>query len=129
MSEKIKVSATFPVSAERIYTAWLNSKEHTAMTGDKATASKQKGKPFTAGDGYISGVNVKLTPFKEIVQSWRSTEFPKKAPDSTLTVTLESVEKGTKVTILHAEIPDGSGEAYKKGWREFYFKPMKAYFK
>lgn len=129
MSEKIKVSATFPVSPETLYRAWLNSKEHTMMTGSKAVASIQKGKPFTAGDGYISGKNVHLTPFSEIVQSWRSTEFAPEDTDSLLTVKLEESGKGTKVTILHTNIPEGAGLAYKQGWKDYYFKPMKAYFK
>jgi len=25
-------------------------------------------------------------------------------------------------------IPDGQGENYKQGWKDFYFKPMKKYF-
>jgi activator of HSP90 ATPase len=35
---------------------------------------------------------------------------------------------GTRVTIIHSEIPAGQGEGYKKGWKDFYFKPMKKYF-
>ena len=128
MSEKIKLSATFPVSPEVIYNAWLNSKEHSVMTGAMATASKLKGKYFSAWDGYISGFNLKLTPYSEIVQSWRSTEFSNEAPDSVLTVKLEKVEKGTKVTIIHSDVPHGTGAAYKQGWKDFYFKPMKVYF-
>jgi len=32
-------------------------------------------------------------------------------------------------TLLHTNIPDGQGESYKKCWKDFYFTPMKKYFK
>ena len=80
--DKLKLSVTLPATPQKIYTAWLNSKEHTAFTGGKATAStKVKGK-FTAWDDYISGVNIDLKEGKKIVQTWRTTEFPDDALDS-----------------------------------------------
>ncbi|MCX6175094.1 MAG: SRPBCC domain-containing protein [Ignavibacteriales bacterium] len=128
MSDQIKLSATFPVTQKRIYDAWLNSKEHSAMTGGKATASTKVGGKFTAWDGYISGKNLELIPNKRILQSWRSTEFPKDHLDSYLLVKLEKTNGGTKVTIIHSEIPQGQSASYKKGWKDFYFTPMKKYF-
>ena len=128
MTEQIKLSASFPVSPKRIYDAWLNGKEHGSMTGAKATASIKIGGKFTAWDGYISGMNLELVPNKRILQSWRSTEFPKDHLDSYLLVKLEDVKGGTKVTLVHSEVPAGQGASYKKGWKDFYFKPMKKYF-
>jgi hypothetical protein len=46
MPETIKVSATFSVPASKIYNAWLDGKEHSAMTEGKATASTA-GRNFT----------------------------------------------------------------------------------
>jgi activator of HSP90 ATPase len=128
MSNQIKVSATFSVSPKRIYSAWLNSKEHSAMTGAKATASAKVGGKFTAWDGYISGKNLELVPNKRILQSWRSTEFPAGHLDSHLLIKLDEVKGGTKVTLVHSETPEGQSASYKKGWLDFYFKPMKSYF-
>jgi len=129
MSYQIKLSAIFPVTPKRIYDAWLNSTEHSLMTGGKATASTKVGGKFTARDGYISGKNLELVPNKRILQSWRSTEFPKDHLDSHLLVKLEEVGSGTKVTFVHSEITEGQGASYKKGWKDFYFTPMKKYFK
>jgi activator of HSP90 ATPase len=128
VSNQIKVSATFSVSPKRLYSAWLNSKEHGAMTGEKATASNKVGGKYTAGSGYISGRNLELVPNKRILQSWRSTEFPAGHLDSHLLIKLDEVKDGTKLTLVHSEIPDGQSAAYKKGWIDFYFKPMKRYF-
>jgi len=98
------------------------------MTGSKATASVKIGGKFTAWDKYISGKNIELVKNKRITQTWRGTDFPSVAIDSILIVRLDQTETGTKVTLTHAEIPDGTGKSYAKGWKDFYFKPMKKYF-
>lgn len=129
MKEKIKLSVTLPSSPEIIYKAWLSSKEHTAFTGEETKSSSIKGGAFTAGGGYMWGKNLELDPGKRIVQSWHSTEFPKDAENSRLELLLEKSGKGTKLTLIHSNIPEGQKDRYKEGWKEFYFKPMKKYFK
>ena len=129
MKNRIKLSVTLPASPEDIYKAWLNSKEHTAFTGDEAKMSAKKGGSFTAGNGYMWGKNLELDPGKRVVQSWHSTDFPKDAEDSRLEILLEKAGIGTKLTLIHSNIPDGQVESYKQGWKDFYFFPMKEYFK
>ena len=129
MTESIKVSATLPVGAKRLYEAWLDSMEHSQFTGGEAMIDPAAGGRFTAWDGYIEGMNLELKPNKKIVQSWRTTDFPKEAPDSRLEVLFEKAPSGTKMTFIHTQIPDGQGSQYKDGWKDFYFTPMKAYFK
>ena len=62
------------------------------------------------------------------MQAWRTTEFAPGDPDSRLEVLLEKTARGTKVTLVHTNIPAGQGPEYRKGWLDFYFKPMKEYF-
>lgn len=128
MKETISVSESFPVTPERLYTAWLSSKEHSSFTGDKAVMSKILNRKYTAGNGYISGKNLILEPNKRIVQSWRATDFPEKHPDSFIEIVFEPKKTGTKLTLKHSGIPEGMGKDYKKGWKDFYFNPMKEYF-
>ena len=128
MAFSFTVSAVIPASPEAIYDAWLDGKQHALMTGGgPASASKRVGGSFTAWDGYISGRNLELKPGKRILQSWRSTEFAAVDPDSTIDVTLKKTARGTRVTLRHANVPDGQ-DGYKTGWRDFYFAPMKSYF-
>jgi activator of HSP90 ATPase len=128
MKETITVSESFPITSDKLYKAWLNSKEHSSFTGSKAIISKELNRKFTAWDGYISGKNLILEPNKRIVQSWRATDFPDKHPDSFIEIIFEPKKAGTKITLKHSGIPEGMGKDYKKGWKDFYFKPMKDYF-
>lgn len=126
--ERIRVSAVLRALPLRVYDAWLSAKEHGAFTGSVATVDARVGGKFSAWDGYIHGETVELEPGKRIVQTWRSSDFPKSAPTSRLEVLLKKDVRGTKITLVHSDIPSGQGAEYKKGWVEFYFAGMKKYF-
>ncbi|MDF1563255.1 MAG: SRPBCC domain-containing protein [Deltaproteobacteria bacterium] len=127
-TETIRVSAVIPASPYRIYQAWLNGLEHGAMTGEKASCEPWPGGRHTAWGGYIWGINQDLDPSRRILQSWRSTDFPSGADDSTIEVLFEPAEGGTRVVIEHTNVPRGLGKRYEQGWRDFYLAPMRAYF-
>ncbi len=98
------------------------------MTGSEATVEPRINGRFTAWDGYIEGTTVELEPNKRIVQKWRTSDFPPNCPDSKIEIILEEVENGTRLTLIHSDIPEGQSDEYKKGWKEFYFDPMTRYF-
>jgi uncharacterized protein YndB with AHSA1/START domain len=128
-TEAIELSRFLPATPDRIYLAWLNGPEHSAMTGSAATvASTEVGGAFTAWDGYIDGVHVALEPGRRIVQTWRSDDFPADSPESYLEVTLEPARGGTQLTLRHSDIPAGQGPGYLAGWDEYYLEPMARYF-
>ncbi len=128
MKDAFTISAVFPVPPARLFATWLSSKEHSAFTGSPAKISARVGGKFRAWDNYISGTTTRLVKDRKIVQRWRTTEFPDKSPDSILTVEFEKVKNGTKLTLTHQEIPEGQASEYRKGWQDFYFKPMRDYF-
>lgn len=128
-AQSIKVSAVIAATPEAIYTAWMSGAKHAAMTGAAAKVTAKVGGKFSAWDNYIEGKTLELKPFKKIVQAWRTTEFPTDAPDSRLEITIEAEKSGTRITLTHTDIPPGQAADYKKGWLDFYFKPMKEYFK
>lgn len=72
---QFEVSEVIPVNPAIVYPAWLNSEEHTLMTGAFATVSAMIGEPFEAWDGYIQGMNLELDPPRRILQTWRTSEF------------------------------------------------------
>jgi activator of HSP90 ATPase len=129
MADQFTTTAKFPAAAKELYDAWLDTKKHGEMTGSTAFVTPGIGGKFSAWDGYIEGTTLELEPNKRIVQAWRSSDFPEGSPDSRVEITFEQVDAGTKVTIKHTNLPDGQGPEFKDGWDEFYFEPMKAYFK
>jgi activator of HSP90 ATPase len=128
MAETIKMTLKLPVKPRTIYEAWLDSKKHSAFTGKEAEIERRVDAEFSVIDGYITGKNLKLYRFNKIVQSWRAADFPEEAEDSVITLMLEEIKEGTKLTIIHENLPDGEGKKYRQSWRENYFKPMKEFF-
>ncbi len=128
MTDSFEISTVLTASTQRVYEAWLSSGEHSAMTGGAAQIDPTLGGKFSAWDGYITGITLELKPYRRIVQSWRTAEFPADAPDSRLEITLEEDADGTRLTLKHSEIPAGQGSAYESGWVDNYFDPMKDYF-
>jgi len=128
MPDSFDISTVLPVSAKRLYRAWLSSDEHSAMTGGAAQIDPTAGGKFSAWDGYITGTTLELEPYRRIVQSWRTVEFPADAPDSLLEITLEEKADETRLTLKHSEIPAGQGSGYESGWTDNYFDPMREYF-
>ncbi len=126
--EALRASCVVPSTPHAVYSAWLDSAQHSGFTGGKAAINADVGANFTAWDGYITGKNIQLDLGRRIIQSWRTSEFPKGSPDSRLEIHFEPVFDGTRVTILHSDIPEGQGEKYRAGWNDKYFQPMRAYF-
>lgn len=114
---------------EQVYDALLDSDTHEAMTGNPAKIANRVGGLFTAWDGYISGRNLELDRGKRIVQEWVTTEWPKGYPPSRLEITLKKTERGTEITVAHSEVPEKDAADYEQGWHDFYWGPMKEYFK
>jgi uncharacterized protein YndB with AHSA1/START domain len=127
-TDSIRLSTVIAADSERLYRAWLDAGEHGAFTGGTASIEPWVGGRHSAFDGYIQGTTLALDEPRLIIQTWRSTEFPEESDDSKLEIRFESVPGGTQLTLIHTEIPEGQGEKYRKGWEDFYFKPMKEYF-
>jgi uncharacterized protein YndB with AHSA1/START domain len=129
MTESLNLSTIIPVPPQRVFHAWLDSKEHGGFTGGgEAIIDPHPGGSFTAWDGYINGKTLEIEPSKRILQSWRTTEFSENDPDSQLELLFKPVQEGTQLTLIHTNIPDGQAESYKQGWLDYYFKPMQEYF-
>ncbi len=128
MPESLTLSIHLPVSPERVYQAWLDSAGHSAFTGSPAEVDARPGGKFTAWDGYIWGTTLELYPFHKIIQTWRTTDFAPSSLDSHLEVIFEPDAGGTRLTLIHTDIPEGQAEDYRQGWEDFYFKPMLEYY-
>lgn len=114
---------------KEVYDALLDPKKHSDFTGSKATGKAVVGTKFTAWDGYISGIILKLENGKRIVQEWRTTDWPNDYPPSKLEFVLRKINDKTELTMVHSNIPIEQEEELKQGWIDFYWNPLKSYFK
>ena len=126
-SVKQKVYINAP--PEKVYEAYVNPRIHSEFTDAKATGGSKVGQRMTAWDGFIKGKTVKLKRAKLIVQEWRANDFPKSYGYSSLKITLRKKGRGTELTMVHSRVPKENEKDLRSGWQEFYWKPMKKYFK
>ena len=117
------------VSPKEVYQAYVDPKKHSEFTGSEATGKPVVGGKFTAWDGYISGKFLELEEGKRVVQEWTSTDFPEGASPSRLELTFREVPKGTEIVMVHSNVPKDQEDETAEGWTEFYWEPMKQYFK
>lgn len=125
----VRQKVTVPATPEQVYEAFMDAKKHTAFTGSKATSNRKVGGKFTAWDGYISGKNLELERGKRIVQEWISTDFPEGHAPSRLELTLTKTKTGTEISMVQSNVPAEQAEDIAEGWHEFYWEPLKKYFK
>jgi uncharacterized protein YndB with AHSA1/START domain len=127
-TDTIRVSAIVPAPPERVYGAWLDSEEHSAITHSTAGVEPWVGGRHSAWGGSIRGTTVELQANRRIVQTWWASDFPPGSEESRLEVLFEPVPGGTLVTINHTGLPQGRGHRYEDGWKDFYLENMKTYF-
>jgi activator of HSP90 ATPase len=125
----IKQKEIIPATPTEVYEAYIEEEKQTEFTGSKATSDPRVGGEFTAWDGYITGKYIELKPGKKIVQEWRSSDFPEGTPPSRFEIGLRNVKGGTELTMVHSGVPEEVAEDIGQGWRDYYWVPMKKYFK
>lgn len=126
ITQKIIIPKVIP---KEVYEAYIDPKKHSQFTDSEATGKPVVGGKFTAWDGYISGKFLELEEGKRVVQEWTSTDFPEGASPSRLELTFREVPKGTEIVMIHSNVPKDQEDETAEGWTEFYWEPMKQYFK
>jgi activator of HSP90 ATPase len=126
---KITQKEIIPATPMEVYEAYIDEEKQIEFTGSKATSDPRVGGEFTAWDGYIIGKYIELKPGRKIVQEWRSSDFPEGAPPSRFEIGLREVKGGTELTMIHSGVPEEVAEDIGQGWKDYYWVPMKKYFK
>ena len=122
--KSIHQTTQFRTAPHEVYEALMDSRQHGKFTGGKARISRKEGGKFSVYDGYAFGVNLKLVPDKEIVQTWRADDWPK-GHFSRVSLKLTRTKSGTKLTFIQTGVPAEQYADIKQGWVDFYWKPLK----
>lgn len=125
-SRTIHQSVTIKPPPQKVYSALMSSRLHSAFTGDVARISRKVGGAFSAFSGYARGKNLELVKDEKIVQTWRADEehWPKNHI-STVTFLLDSVGKNTRLVFTHEGVPEEYVGSIADGWKTYYWKPLK----
>ena len=102
----------------------MDSKKHSKFSGSPANISRKVSGKFTAYGDYIEGENIELVADKKIVQSWRASDWPE-GEYSEVIYSIKPAKNGTELVFTQTGIPEESFDEIKKGWDDFYWKPMK----
>jgi len=132
MSSRVKTitqKVVIPAPPAEVFKAFVNPRVQAAFTGAAATGSARVGGRFTAWDGYISGVNRVVEPGRRLVQDWKTTEWPDGAGPSSVEFMFKPVGGGTEVRLVHSNVPAAQADSYRQGWIDYYWEPLKAYFR
>ena len=123
----IKQKVKFNASADTLYNLLMHEKEHAAFTGAAAKISTRINGKFSAWDDYISGKNIVLEKGKKIVQEWWCADLPEDH-FTTVTFTFSKLDnKTTQLDFTQTNVPPDQYDALSKGWKEYYWDPMKQY--
>jgi activator of HSP90 ATPase len=126
---KITQKTLIPATPKEVYDAYVDAEKQSEYTGSAATSDTRVGGEFTAWEGYITGKYLELEPGKKIVQEWTSSDFPEGAVPSRFEITLKEAKGGTELTMNHSGVPDEIADDIGQGWKDYYWEPMKKYFK
>jgi activator of HSP90 ATPase len=121
----IRQSVTFKATPHDVYEALMDSRKHAKFSGEKASISRKVGGKFTCYGGYIAGVNLDLKQDKKIVQSWQGSDWPD-GHYSKVTFSFKKVKNGTRLTFTQSGVPEQYYKDINQGWRDYYWKKMKA---
>jgi uncharacterized protein YndB with AHSA1/START domain len=127
MTKTIRHNVTVGAPPRAVYAALIDEKRHAEFTGEPARISRKVGGPFTCYGGHLSGINLELVPARRIVQSWRARDWPA-GVHSIVSFALSRRAGGrTRILFTHAGVPASEFRDINKGWRTFYWTPLKAH--
>ena len=108
-------------SADKVWQALVDPKVIERWGAGPAKMSN-KLEEFSLWGGEIHGKNTSVDKKKELTQDWFAEDW--KEP-SRVTFKLTQDGEGTRIKLIHENIPDGSLEAISQGWRDYYLGPIK----
>ena len=127
MPKTIQQKVSFRASPNTLFEIYLSSRKHSAATSARAVMSRAVGGKFMAHAGHLRGRNLVIVPKSLIVQSWRGSNWNTRDLDSILVLVFSPVRGGGRISMVHVNVPDAHAASINRGWKEYYWKPWKAY--
>jgi activator of HSP90 ATPase len=113
---------------KQVYDAYTVPEKQSEFTDSEATGKPVAGGEYTAWDGYIFGKYLDVEDGQRVVQEWTTTDWEEGYGASKVELTFKAVPKGTEITLVQTDVPKVAADDFKRGWRDFYWEPLKEYF-
>jgi len=127
MCKTIKQKVKFKAPPRAVYDLLVDAKKLQAFSHHRAVLPKKVGARFSTHDGHCSGIIVDLAVGRRVVQAWRTKRFPE-GIFSMATFDLRLArDGGCDLVLTHRGVPKDLIPGIERGWREFFWEPMKAY--
>lgn len=127
MRSTIYKTVVLPASSADLFDMYMDSGIHSEITGAPARISDESGSTFEAFGGLVKGITLQVVKHRLIVQSWRSVNFDKKDPDSTLVIAFEPEDDDGRIDLVHLDVPKKDFQGVSGGWESRYFAPWLTY--
>ena len=111
-----------------VYKTWLDPIQQGAITESIAAIDPRLEGEVRLWGGAVTGRILSLDPPKEIVQTWRTVDFPKLGPSSKLRLQFRAHKNGTRLVVSHEDIPPLMLDQFRFAWEEFYFPRLQIHF-
>lgn len=128
MSTQIHQEVVLNASPEDVYNAFMDEKQHSAMTGGVSKIENQVGGLAEMHDGQIIARNIELEPNRKIVQAWRVAGWDE-GVYTLLRIMLDADGKATRLTLDQTGCPEDMTEHLAAGWDQRYWQPLAEHFK
>lgn len=123
MTRPIQQSVTLNAGPRELFSTFLDSTKHAAVTGAPARIGKKAGAAFKAFGGQLSGRNLLVVPGRLIVQSWRSRGWKAGDPDSILILEFRKTRGGGRIDLVQVGVPLHDRRGVINGWKKYYWVP------
>ena len=127
MRTTICKTVVLPATANELYDMYMDSRVHGEITGAPAKISEEAGSPFEAFGGLLTGKTIQVVKHRLIVQAWRSVNFKKADPDSTLIISFTPEDDDGRIDLVHLHVPASDFQGISGGWDSRYFAPWLTY--
>ena len=127
MRSVIHQSVLLPAAPQRLFESYLDADTHARITGKPVKIAAEPGSEFEAFDGVLTGTMLRVVAPRLIVQSWRSTQFRERDPDSTLILMMSRDGDDGRIDLVHLDVPEHDYDGVQRGWNQYYWDPWRAF--
>jgi activator of HSP90 ATPase len=118
----IRQSYIIHARASSVWQALVDPKIIEKWGAGPATMNDSVGSKFKLWGGDIHGKNIEVIKKKRLVQEWYTGKW--KTP-SKVHIALSEEHGTTYIDLLQEDVPDGEKDEINKGWKNYYFGPLK----